>query len=329
MVLSDGSEGFSYGYDRGLPLFEICSKAALSYLGGASQSRNALRKRALGSTPAAHATMTRGASLCDIALWDAWCMSKQLPLWAALGGTRDRLPVMPIIGYGMTAERANSETASLAGEGFKIIKCMIDGRDLHADVAVMEAIAGALPSGCRFGIDAHWSWSSVAEALPWCAAAEKLGAAFIEDPFAPTRVHAVRELAERIHTPLALGEDVIDLHGFRDVTAVAGIVRVDASVSGGISGIINVMGLAGAYSRPVIPHVFLPLHAHLGFADDAVMCTEMISPSVAADPIDGFFLISQTFEHGDLLASDTPGAGLALDWQRLVPHFTRQESLKL
>lgn len=327
MRLDDGAEGFAYGYDRGLPLFDIVARAAQSYLGQEAAQRNRLRKAALGPTPAPRAAMTRGMSLCDIALWDAWCQSIRQPLWAVLGAVRDRVPVMPVIGYGMTPDKAARETAALTARGFKTIKCMIDGRDFAADTAVMEALAGALPQGARFGIDAHWSWSSVDEALPWCRLAERLGASFVEDPFAPTQVHAVAGLAGRLDVPLAVGEDVIDLAGFRDLAAAGGILRVDASVSGGIAGTMEAIALARAFDRPVIPHVFPALHAHFGLACDAVRAIEMIMPEIGADPIDRFFIDTLEIDAGDMLAPRKPGLGLALDWDRLLPHAIRQDSL--
>ena len=326
LILADGAEGYAYGYDRGLPLFDVVARAAQAYLGQPAEDRNRLRRLALGPTPAPRATMTRGMSLCDIALWDAWCQSNGLPLWAALGGARRRLPVMPVIGYGMTPERAASETASLTARGFGTIKCMIDGRDLQTDRAVMQALASALPEGARFGIDAHWSWTSLDEALPWCRLAEELGAAFVEDPFAPTQVHAIAALSARLDVPLAVGEDVIDLAGFRDLAAAGGILRVDASVSGGITGAMEAIALARAFDRPVIPHVFPGLHAQLGFACDGVRCVEMIMPEVGADPIDQFFLAPPRIEDGDMLAPEGAGAGLALDWERLAAHALRKDS---
>lgn len=326
LVLSDGAEGFALGYDRGVPLFDVVARAAQSYLGASSHDRNRLRKLALGPTPAPRATMTRGASLCDIALWDAWCQSRQLPLWAVLGGVRDRVPVMPVIGYGMTPDKAANETAALTARGFRTIKCMIDGRDITADKAVMEALAGALPSGAHFGIDAHWSWSSLDEALPYCRLAERLGAVFVEDPFAPTQVHAIAALSAKLDVPLAVGEDVLDIFGFRDLAQAGGILRVDASVSGGITGTVEAIAVARAFDRGVIPHVFPTLHAQFGFAYDSVRCVEMIMPEVGADPIDQYFSAQARIENGDMLAPLAAGAGLALDWSRLSPFITRQDS---
>lgn len=323
--LSDGADGFAYGYDRGLPLFELCTRAVQSYLGEPATDRNRLRKTAMGATPAPHAAMTRGASLCDIALWDAWCQSHELPLWAALGSSRTQVPVMPIIGYGMTAEVAAEEAANLAAQGYRTLKCMIDGRNIKTDRLLMERVAQAVPEGVRIGIDAHWSWATVPEALPWCRAAEQVDALFLEDPFAPTQVRAIAELSTRTNVPLAVGEDVIDLHGFRDLAAAGGILRVDASVSGGISGTLEAIALARSYSRPVIPHVFAGLHGHFGLIDDSVVCVEMISQRVAADPIDNFILTRPHIVNGNLQASRAPGVGTALDWDGLTRFITRKE----
>jgi len=326
LTLSDGAQGFSYGYDRGFPLFAVAARAAQAYCGQSAEERNRCVRLALGPTPAPHATMTRGASLCDIALWDAWCQSLGLPLWRVLGGARTRLPVMPVIGYGMTPERAAREAAALAARGFATIKCMIHGQDFAADRAVMQSLAQALPPGVRFGIDAHWSWRSVDQALPWCRLAETLGAVFIEDPFAPTQIHAIADLAKRLDVPLAVGEDVIDIFGFRDLAAAGGILRVDATVSGGISGALEAIALARAFDRPVIPHVFPTLHAHFGFACTQVRAVEMILPEVGADPIDAFLRDAPQIEAGEMHAPDAPGAGLALNWDSLARYAIEQET---
>ncbi len=88
---------------------------------------------------------------------------------------------------------------------------MIDGRDLSFDTAVVHALADALPSNVRFGLDAHWSWCRAAEALPWCRLAEETNALFLEDPVAPTGWRVAAELRSRTSVPLCLGEDALDV----------------------------------------------------------------------------------------------------------------------
>lgn len=325
--LASGVEGHAYGYDRGMPLFEIATEAARRYLGERASMRESLRRRAVGPTPAPRATMVRGVSLCDIALWDAAAQMSDLPLHALLGAARDRVELMPVIGYGMSPEVAAREGASLAGRGFRTLKLMIDGRDFAFDRQVIEALAEALPDGVRFGLDAHWSWRRLADALPWCMLAEETGALFLEDPVAPTDWRLAIEIGRRCRVPLCLGEDAIDLASLRDLAEAADILRPDAAASGGVGYALEALTLARMQGKGVIPHVFATLHQHLGFADESVSRVEAILPETGADPIDNVLSYPLTIEAGDVLAPCKPGAGTGLDWQKLQPFVTRRETL--
>lgn len=326
--LDDGATGFAYGYDRGMPLFEIVTEAARRYLGAATSDRDRLRISAPGPTPAPRATMVRGVSLCDIALWDAMAVAAGLPLHAMLGQIRDRVELMPVIGYGMSPEVAAREGASLAARGFRTIKLMIDGRDAAFDRAVIAALAGALPPSTRFGLDAHWSWSRATDARPWCRLAEEFGALFLEDPVAPTDWRIAAEIGAQTDMPLCLGEDAIDLAALRDMAEAAAILRLDAAASGGIGYALDGMMLARRLGKTVIPHVFATLNQHLGLADDIVTRIEAILPELGADPIDELLSHPLRIEGGDILAPDQPGAGTALDWEALSPFVTRKETLR-
>ena len=325
LTLGDGSHGFAYGYDRGMPLFEVVCAAARHYVGRRASEREALRLSSVGPTPAPRATMVRGVSVCDIALWDATCVSAGVPLHHMLGTLRNRIEVMPVIGYGMTPEVAAAQGADLAERGFRTIKLMIDGTDLDFDRRTVDALAQVLPTHVRFGLDAHWSWRSASQALPWCRLAEDNDALFIEDPVAPTDWRIAAELRDRTVVPLCLGEDAVDLAALRDMAEGADILRIDAAASGGIGYARDGLALALAYGKTVIPHVFATLHQHLGLAHRSVTRIEAILPELGADPIDRFLTAPLVLSDGDALAPDVAGAGLALDWAALKPFTTRTE----
>ncbi len=329
LELEDGSVGYAYGYERGMPLFEIVAEAARRYMGQPVSARERLRHEALGPTPAPRATMVRGVSLCDIALWDAFSQSVGVPLHALLGTRRDRVALMPVIGYGMSPEVAAREGAALAARGFRTIKLMIDGRDIAFDRAVVEALAAALPDGVRFGMDAHWSWRCAHDALPWCRLAEAAGALFLEDPVAPTDWRIATELKARTSVPLCLGEDAVDLSALRDMAEGADILRLDAAASGGIGYALDGLALARSHGKSVIPHVFATLHQHLAYSHETVSRIEAILPELGADPIDDFLALPLQIDGGRLVAPEAPGAGLGLDWQALPPYTTRKEVLTL
>lgn len=329
LTLADGSQGYAYGYDRGMPLFEIVAEAARRYIGQHASTREELRFTTLGPTPAPRATMVRGVSLCDIALWDAVAQMEEKPLHALLGTRRDRIELMPVIGYGMTPDVAAREGAALADQGFRTIKLMIDGGDFNFDKQVIESLAAALPDGVRFGLDAHWSWRKMQDALPWGKLADDNNALFLEDPVAPTDWRIAADLRTHIKTPLCLGEDAIDLASLNDLCEGAEILRLDAAASGGIGYALDGLALAHKTGKSVIPHVFATLHQHLGYAHDSVSRIEAIPAELGADPIDGFLMCPLNIEDGDALMPTIPGAGTALDWNRLGEYMTRKETITL
>ncbi|SIS68986.1 mandelate racemase/muconate lactonizing enzyme family protein [Paracoccus saliphilus] len=329
LELDGGAVGYAYGYDRGMPLFEIAVEAARRYLGHPLAHKARLRHESLGPTPAPRATMVRGVSLCDIALWDAEAQVRGLPLHAMLGTLRDRIELMPVIGYGMSPQVAAEQGAALAQRGFRTIKLMIDGSDFAFDRDVVRALKSALPEGVRFGLDAHWSWRRAQDALPWCRLAEETGALFLEDPVAPTDWRIAAELRRHTEVPVCLGEDAIDLAALRDMAEGADILRLDAAASGGIGYVLDGLALARVYGKAVIPHVFASLHQHLGFADQAVSRIEAILPELGADPIESFLTQPIRIEAGMLVAPETPGTGLALDWEAMQSFISRREVLIL
>jgi len=325
--LADGTMGHAVGFERGLPLLDLAMRVAPFYVGRSPAQRAAARLAAEAAAPPARAVLMRGISLLDIAMWDALGRSAGLPLHALIGGARRRVPVMPVVGYGASAEAVADQCRDLAARNFRIVKVMINGSDLAADTALLKAVRAALPDDAAFGIDAHWSWKTTGDALPTCKLADDLGAIFVEDPFLPQQWRNVAELQSRIATPIAVGEDVIDRYGFRDLAEAAPILRIDASVSGGLTGAIEALHLATIMDREVIPHVFPTLHGQLAAAFPAVRCVEMILPEVGADPIDRLFAEPARVEDGDLVVSEAPGAAIAFDWDKAATLALRSENL--
>lgn len=325
--LADGTTGHAVGFERGLPLLDLVMRVAPFYVGRSPSQRAAARLAAEAAAPPARAVLMRGISLLDIAMWDALGRSAGLPLHALIGSARQLVPVMPVVGYGASAEAVAEQCRDLAARGFRVVKVMINGSDFAADTVLLKAVRAALPSDVAFGIDAHWSWKTLGDALPTCRLADDLGAVFVEDPFLPQQWRNVAALQAEIAAPLAVGEDVIDRYGFRDLTEAARILRIDASVSGGLTGAIEALHLATIMDREVIPHVFPALHGQLAAAFPAVRCVEMILPEVGADPIDKLFAEPARVADGNLFVSDAPGAAIAFDWDKATGFALRSETL--
>ena len=91
-------------------------------------------------------------------------------------------------------------------------------------------------------------------------------------------------------TPIAAGEDVFGANVFLDLVSGIGLLRVDATTCGGVTGALQAIAIAAATGRTVFPHVFAPLHVHLACAFPNVEAAEFIPESSGADPLSALLL---------------------------------------
>ena len=90
---------------------------------------------------------------------------------------------------------------------------------------------------------------------------------WLEDPF-PARLAAlVGPFRRAVDIPLALGEDRAGLDDFTALLELdIDVLRIDATVCGGITEFLRAAGVAAARGRSVSPHVFPEIHVHLAAA---------------------------------------------------------------
>lgn len=307
---NDGLVGNALGHSRNVPI-----AAALERLAPALIGRDALRRAEIvGSLRAVNvngrAALVRALSLVDIALWDVLAQRAELPLWRLLGGARERVPLLAAAGYSADAQE---ELRRLADAGFRCLKVHLE----PAATAEVERLQRA--AGAPLAVDFHMAFSSLPAALAACRPLDELGLAFIEDPFPPERWRLTAELAARLRTPLAAGEDALGLEGLRDLLDAVAILRVDATASGGIGTALDAVALAGASGRGVITHAFHDLHGDLGGGLPPIDLVETI-PDSGANPVGRLLVRRHRVEGGELVLGEEPGHGLALDWEAVRAH---------
>jgi L-alanine-DL-glutamate epimerase-like enolase superfamily enzyme len=311
-----GIEGHAIGYTRGLPLDSMVAQLADGVLGCRLTRRAAVIDGLWASHLNAASSLVRAVSLVDIALWDALARLGGMPLWRLLGGARSRVPVMAVAGY-HARERGpaavEAEVRALSEAGFRHVK-------LHsADVSLVRRVRAAVPDGTGFAVDVGMAWRDVPEALAAARELDDLGLAFIEDPFPVERWRLIGELAPRLRTPLAAGEDAAGLARLIDLASVVGVLRVDGTASGGFGAVLDAAVVASARGVAVMTHAFPDLHAHLAGAS-AVGVVEMIPDATGANPVGRLLARRQPVEDGEIVLSEDPGHGAPLDWEAVVGH---------
>jgi L-alanine-DL-glutamate epimerase-like enolase superfamily enzyme len=189
---------------------------------------------------------------------------------------------------------------------------------------IVARVRAACGDGVPLGVDLGMAWRTVPDALDACAVLDELGLAFIEDPFPPDRWRSTAELAGRLRTPVAAGEDAPGPAALVELAEVVGVLRIDPSASGGIAAVLDAATVATARGATVMTHAFPDQHAHLA-GSRLVEVVEMI-PDEAVNPVGRLLARRQRVEAGELVLSEGPGHGAPLDWpevERHARHTTR------
>ena len=313
-----GLYGEAIGYPRGTPLFETLSLMAKQVIAQKVSMRREIMYRLENSNVPGRAALTRGLSLFDIGLWDIACKAAQQPLFEYLGAFKTQAEVTAVAGYYMDRRQISEITDEVHGlldAGHHRVKVMLKGNDPDFD----RAYAAAVTKGAcgKVAADAHWSWNTLTEARRVCRDLDSMGLDFIEDPFAANDTPLTHELQHDLVTPIAAGEDVFGPRAFADLAKGIGILRVDATTCGGVTGAIEAIHVAAACGRSVFPHVFAPLHVHLACAFPNVEAAEYIPSSSGADPIETLLIDLPEIRDGKIKPGEEPGVGIRIDWEKV------------
>jgi galactonate dehydratase len=221
---------------------------------------------------------TNVISAIDIALWDIRGKVLGLPVYELLGGPlRDDLllythPDQHRFG---TREGIADEIAKIVGSGHTAIKFdpfphapgvpetndrYLDGRLSRAHerealelTALIRELAG---DDVELLIDAHGRFD-VPTAIRLGQALDYLGGIhWFEEPVPPESYHALRQVRERVRTPISVGERLHTRWDFVPVfeQELADFAMPDVTWTGGITELKKIATMAEAYYVPMSPH---------------------------------------------------------------------------
>ncbi|UGX92160.1 mandelate racemase/muconate lactonizing enzyme family protein [Bradyrhizobium barranii subsp. barranii] len=168
----------------------------------------------------------------DLALWDLFARRRRLPLWRLLGGQSRRIKVYASgINPGGAAQTAEAALA----RGHRALKLKV-GFGAETDLANLAALRAIVGAGMLAG-DANQGWSvdQALEMLPRLAAFDLR---WLEEPIRADRPREEwRRLRAAAKMPIAAGENISSVEGFKDVLAedVLGVVQPDIAKWGGLS----------------------------------------------------------------------------------------------
>ena len=207
-------------------------------------------------------SVVAGISAVDIALWDIAGKFHQVPVYKLLGGAF-RTKVQPYA-TGFYRIKGQGEARRLAEEavrhfeaGFSLMKVKL-GYGVDDDIACMREI-GRMVQGKSITLMVNTNHAyGRAEALRLGRALEEYDLRWYEEPVVPEDIQGYVEMRQKLHMPIAGGENEHTLYGFRELLG-AGAVDVaqpDLGSCGGISAGKHIIALAQSHGVQVNPHVW-------------------------------------------------------------------------
>ncbi|MET4020679.1 mandelate racemase/muconate lactonizing enzyme family protein [Bradyrhizobium sp. S3.2.12] len=168
----------------------------------------------------------------DLALWDLSARRRRLPLWRLLGGQSRRIKVYA---SGINPGGAAQTAEAALTRGHRALKLKV-GFGAETDLSNLAALRAIVGAG-MLAADANQGWSvdQALEMLPRLAAFDLR---WLEEPIRADRPREEwRRLRAAAKTPIAAGENISSVEGFKGVLAedLLGVVQPDIAKWGGLS----------------------------------------------------------------------------------------------
>jgi L-alanine-DL-glutamate epimerase-like enolase superfamily enzyme len=177
----------------------------------------------------------------DIADWDLKAKAHSVPLYRALGGSRDRAPIYVYdteSGWLHISSRKLSimRSVSLLAD-FAQLSSKSGTRTLPPMSVVCEAVCSAIPQEIKLLLDANQGWTP-GEGIGRARVFEPLALIWLEEPIAATDVQGHRQLQQYTSILIAVGETLYSKEAFSEYTKAetAGIFQPDVARVAGITG---------------------------------------------------------------------------------------------
>lgn len=187
----------------------------------------------------------------EIALWDLLGKRAGMPVYRLLGGSRHREleAYSSLLAYGV-AEIAARNTLAAADAGYRYIKLHETTREalLHSQRAVRGR-------GVQIMLDVNCPWD-VPTALEMARSMRDDGMYWLEEPVWPPEDADGLARVRECGIPIAAGENVAGVHGFKALIQAGAIDIAQPSVTklGGIGEAMKVAQLCAAHGLRVVPH---------------------------------------------------------------------------
>jgi len=264
----------------------------------------------------------RALSLCDCALYDLLARRENVPLYRYLGGESKTIPTVLVGGYplaGETPDSLHKQMNALTSYQPAGVKIGSSG-NYEKDTARLRACRDTLPEAIPLMIDMYWQVSDAQALLQEAHKWTELNMGWIEDPVAFDDFEAMCLLSDNLDYPVAMGDEQSGIRHFKRIIKQGNIdiIRLDATVCGGVRAFITICKMAEEHNVPVSSHIFHHLHSNLATALPNVRWIETFPYDSNLDPIHKLWKDDLDWLEGSLVVSERPGIGISWDEDKLM-----------
>src|SRR6476661_3990031 len=195
----------------------------------------------------------------DIAVWDVKAQALGIPVYQALGATRNVVRGYASGGWA-PGDEAEAELGGYAAKGFGAVKMRVVGRDgfsIENCVRRVRAARRGIGPHVELMIDAHGSLE-VAVAIKLARALEEYDIAWFEEPVTPDDHAGQAEVRRATTIPIASGEREFTRFDFQDLLdrRALDIAQPDVARAGGMTEIRRIAALTSAHGVRLAPHAW-------------------------------------------------------------------------
>jgi L-alanine-DL-glutamate epimerase-like enolase superfamily enzyme len=209
-------------------------------------------------------------SAVDQALWDRKARQFGVPLVELLGPAHDSVPIYGSGGFcSYSNERLQEQLGDWAAAGIPRVKMKV-GREPGRDPSRLDAARQAIGDDVELFVDANGAFGRK-QALAWAQRyAHEWGVTWFEEPVSSADVEGLRLLRDNAPAGLevAAGEYAYVPADFRSLLGAVDCLQADVTRCGGITGLLGVAGLCGAFSLDLSAHCAPAISAHAFCAVD-------------------------------------------------------------
>jgi L-alanine-DL-glutamate epimerase-like enolase superfamily enzyme len=254
----------------------------------------------------------------DIALWDLRGQITGEPVCQALGGpfrTEIACYASPIP-YLPDPDASAAKAAAFVAEGFTAVKLKV-GRGVEVDLEHVAAVRAAIGPLVKLLVDCNGAYT-LAESVQLGRGLVRHDVFWLEEPVHRQFREDLAEIRRRVDLPVASGEWLDSIWGFRDLLDAGGadVLMPNVTRCGGLSGFRRIAEMAALRNVTIAPHgvgsgigILAALHGCAAISNFTIYeYNRLLNPlrhGILADPL--------RFVSGQLPVPTTPGLGAAID----------------